>query len=346
MKSSNSVETCHDECAVLQAIVNTIREPLLVLDKDLRVIAASRSFYLTFKLHRQDVQGLAIYMLGEGQWNMPDLRLLLEKVLSHQAVMEAYEVEHDMNGSGKRITLLNARTVFTEGDCEPMILLGIEDVTQARAVERSLKKLLHQKELLLREVEHRVLNSLQIIASILLLKSRTVSSEETRLHLKDAHLRVMSVAAVQQQLQTFQHSGAIEVRPYLTNLCEALAASMIADARPISLRVVAERGTVSSRDAVSLGLVTTELVINALKYAFLHEQANRAIIVSYEESENSWRLKVSDNGSGKESSIGHGFKTGFGTSIVEALSSQLEAQLEILSSFRGTQVSIAHGMFH
>jgi chemotaxis protein methyltransferase CheR len=137
----------------------------------------------------------------------------------------------------------------------------------------------------------------------------------------------------------------IDVGPYLTRLCEALAASMIADARPISLRVVAESGTVSSRDAVSLGLVTTELVINALKHAFLHEQAKGTIIVSYEASENSWRLKVSDNGSGKELTIGHGFKPGLGTSIVEALSGQLEARLEVLSDSRGTQVSITHRMF-
>ena len=85
-----------------------------------------------------------------------------------------------------------------------LILLAIEDVTERRAVEREMEELLQQKEILLQEMQHRVANSLQIIAGILLLKARTVQSEETRLHFKDAHQRVMSVAAVQQQLQASQ----------------------------------------------------------------------------------------------------------------------------------------------
>ena len=77
-----------------QAIVDTVREPLLVLDKDLRVLAASRSFYLTFKVARAETLDKLLYALGDGQWDSPGLRLLLENIVPEHGVMDDYEVEH------------------------------------------------------------------------------------------------------------------------------------------------------------------------------------------------------------------------------------------------------------
>ena len=114
---------------------------------------------------------------------------------------------------GRRNMVLNARTVFYEGSGQALILLAIEDITQRRTAERGLADLLAQKETLLQEMQHRVANSLQIIASILLLKARTVQSDETRLHLQDAHRRVMSVAAVQQHLQATGHGEQFPIAP-------------------------------------------------------------------------------------------------------------------------------------
>src|SRR5688572_18328317 len=128
-------------------------------------------------------------------------------------------------------------------------------------------------------MQHRVANSLQIIASILLIKARTVRSEETRLHLQDAHQRLMSVAAMQQQLHGAEPGAMIEIGPYLSRLCETLAASMIGERRPISLTVQVEAGSASSSQAVSLGLIVTELVINALKHAFPDERGDGAVAV-------------------------------------------------------------------
>ena len=334
-----------DARALAQAIVDTIREPLLVLDKDLRVVAASRSFYRTFMVERQNVQGLPVYALGNGQWNIPELRLLLEKILPRATVMEGYEVEHDFSGLGRRKMLLNARKVFYEGNTGALILLAIEDVTAQRAVQREAAELLHQKETLLLEMQHRVANSLQIIASILLLKAGTVQSEEIRLHLQDAHRRVMSVAAVQQQLQASGSDQQISVGPYLSRLCASLAESMVGDSRPISLKVQTGGGTVSSNEAVSIGLIVTELVINALKHAFVGDRTAGQIVISYDVLKTSWRLAVSDNGVGKP--LGKSAKTiaGLGTSIVEALAKQLEGEVAIsVTPPHGTTVSITHGV--
>ena len=100
------------------------------------------------------------------------------------------------------------------------------------------------------------------------MKARSVKSAETRLHLQDAHRRVMSVASVQKHLQASGNGELIPVGPYLSKLCETLASSMIGDNRPISIKVVADDGATTSDQAVSIGLIVTELVINALKHAF------------------------------------------------------------------------------
>src|ERR1017187_1736341 len=180
-----------DAWTLAQGIVDTVREPVLVLDKDLRVIAASRSFYSAFKVKPEDTEGRLLYTLGDGQWDIPKLRVLLEKIIPEHGVMENYEVEHDFPGLGQRTICLNARQVFYEVSSQTNILLGMEDVTERHILEREKDELLQQKDVLLAELQHRVANSLQIIASIILLKAKTVQSEETRFHLHDAHRRVI-----------------------------------------------------------------------------------------------------------------------------------------------------------
>ena len=110
-----------------------------------------------------------------------------------------------------------------------------------------------QKKILLQEMQHRVANSLQIIASILLLKAKTVQSEETRLHLQDAHQRVISVATVQQQLHASGLNDRIEIGPYLSKLCDSFAASMIGERRPLTIMVQASSGGAVSSEAVTSG---------------------------------------------------------------------------------------------
>ena len=126
----------------------------------LRVIAGSRSFYRTFVVEPQDTQG---------RWNIPALRTVLEDIIPRHRTVEAYEVEHEFPTIGRRVMLLNARRVFDKDGSTAALLLAIEDVTQRREAEREKDELLRQKEVLLEEMQHRVANSLQIIASILLL---------------------------------------------------------------------------------------------------------------------------------------------------------------------------------
>ncbi len=334
-----------DACALAHAIVDTVREPIVVLDQDLRVIVASRSFYRTFKVTPESTEGKLLYELGDGEWDIPKLRMLLGKIIPEHGTMEDYEVEHEFPKLGHRAMTLNARQVFYKGGAETTILLGIEDVTEKHILEREKDDLLQDKDVLLQELQHRVANSLQIIASIIMIKAKAVVSEETRHHLQDTHKRVMSVATVQQQLHASGLIGPIEIGPYLSKLCEALSSSMIGDDLKISLKVLGASGSSNSREAESLGLIVTELVINSLKHAFNAETKDGKITVSYEVSGTDWKLSVADNGVGKPDGVFAQPKTGLGTGIVNALAKQLNAQVETLSGSQGTTVSITHATF-
>jgi len=270
---------------------------------------------------------------------------LLEKIIPEHGVMEGYEVEHEFRNLGHRTIRLNARQMFYAAGAETTILLGMEDATVERALEREKDELLRQKQVMLEELEHRIANSLQIVASIILMKARTVNSEETRAHLQDAHKRVLSVVAVQTQLHVVAGSERVEMVPYLTRLCETLEASMIGGARPISLKVTGEGGSATARQAESLGLVVTELVMNSLKHAFPDDEAKDQIVVAFDTSSTNWKLSVSDNGIGRQNGLTAQRKAGLGTGIVKALAQQLDAKIETLADVSGTVVSITHATF-
>ena len=175
-----SPDNVQDGIALANAIVDTVRDPLVVLDQKLRVITASRSFYNTFQLTRDDVHELLLYEIDDGRWDIPELRELLGAISNDKATVEAYEVDRDFSEIKQAHHALERAQSFL---CEhtgthSTILLAFEDVTSQRAIERQVQDLLREKDMLLEEMEHRVANSLQIIASILLIKARTVQSKK------------------------------------------------------------------------------------------------------------------------------------------------------------------------
>jgi two-component sensor histidine kinase len=350
MNITSLFDQIEDDRSLAQIVMETVREPLLVLDNRLHILAASASFHRVFQLHPDQTYDEPVFALDGGAWDIPALHTLLEQSLVNQQVVESFQVVQEFPRIGTRIFLLHARTVRGTDKGHGLVLLGFEDVTQRRAIEeeRSLlqirtNELLQQKEVLLKEMQHRIVNSLQIIASILMLKARAVTSEETREHLKDAHRRVMSVAAVQQHLHSSSRSEMIEIGPYLSKLSASLTASMIGESRPVRLEIVADSGTLPSADAVSLGLIVTELVINALKYAFPDPNGVGMVTIRFEAHASDWMLTVADNGIGR--SDDSPIKDGLGASLVAALAHQLEAKVITVSNSMGMSISVAHATF-
>jgi PAS domain-containing protein len=121
-----------------QNIVDTVREPLLMLDTTLRVRSANRAFYETFHVSSEETENRLIYELGNGQWDIPDLRTLLEDIIPTSSVFNNFELEHDFPVLGRRVMLLNGRKLQA-GHHGELLVLAMEDVTERRRAESELK---------------------------------------------------------------------------------------------------------------------------------------------------------------------------------------------------------------
>ena len=320
------------------ALIASSQTPLLVLDDRFVVISASASFCSVFAIDAETIEGIALANIGNGEWDVPQLQTLLWATLTNNAAVDAYEMNLVRDGHETACVSINAQRLDLGGDQQPMIALTVTDITSARLAAKLKDELVQEKQVLLQELQHRVANSLQIIASVLMQSARRVQSDETRTHLYSAHNRVMSIATLQKQL-AITSNNEVELRPYLKDLCASIGASMIDDANRINLCSSADESKATANVSVSIGLIVTELVINALKHAFPGEKQPGNVAVDYTSQGDGWILSVKDDGVGIDSSDGDG-APGLGTGIVDALAKQLGATVTIIDSDPGTKVSV------
>jgi len=323
------------------ALIISSQAPVVLLDGELDVIAASASFLRAFRITAPSPMRRKFVELGSGEWNVPQLLQLLKATAAGSPAIEAYEMDLVRPDEPTCRLVLGAHKLDCPGsDGETLVVLTVTDVTAARLADRLKDDLLREKHILMQELQHRVANSLQIIASVLLQSARKVNSAETRSHLHDAHNRVMSIATLQKQLATTQE-GEVALRGYFTELCESISASMISDPGFLSLTATVDDSKVDARVSVSLGLIVTELVINSLKHAFPGSRRAGKIGVDFRSSGSGWTLRVDDDGVGfpMDAQVA---RPGLGTGIVKALAMQLDADVKIAAGHPGTTVSVVH----
>lgn len=135
----------------IKTVVDIVREPILILDKDLRVMAANESFYRMFQVELKDTEKKIVYELGNGQWDIPSLRKLLEDILPKNSFFKGFEVAHDFPFIGRKVMILNARQIHLKEDDDskkfpPIILLAMEDVTDMMVVAETLASHANQQE--------------------------------------------------------------------------------------------------------------------------------------------------------------------------------------------------------
>lgn len=136
-------------------LLETIREGLLVLERDLTIRFANRSFCSTFAVSPEDTVGRKLYGGGGGQWDIPRLRTALEMIVSGHTTIEAFEVDHVFPSIGQRVMVFNARIVYGPGDNVQRILLAIDDVTERVRLERERSAAHEHIEVLMQELVHR-----------------------------------------------------------------------------------------------------------------------------------------------------------------------------------------------
>jgi len=123
----------------IQTVVDTLREPFLILDENLQIKSANKTFYAFFQSVPEETEGKRVYDLGNGQWSAPKLRILLEDIVPKNTHFEDFKVEHNFPRIGYKIMILNARRVYTAGEERPIMLLAMEDTTRQMQLEDQLK---------------------------------------------------------------------------------------------------------------------------------------------------------------------------------------------------------------
>jgi two-component system, chemotaxis family, CheB/CheR fusion protein len=250
------------------AIVETVRNPLLVLDADLRVIRANRSFYESFQLSPAQAEQKSIFELGDREWDLPSLRSLLSNVRDRDTDVQDFELTQILPAQSQRILLLNARQIRDDLQ-EQSILLSIEDITDRRHTEIQIQNSLTEKEVLLREIHHRVKNNLQIVSSLLSLQSNRIDDDRVIAMLQDNQSRIRAIATIHEILYRSPNLADLNLAEYIQTLVNNLFDSYTIDPTKIGLRINVAAGINIDVDrAVLCGLMINELATNALKHGF------------------------------------------------------------------------------
>jgi two-component sensor histidine kinase/PAS domain-containing protein len=257
-----------------EKLIDSIREALVVLSWELRVRSANQSFYEIFQVESAETEGRLIYELGNGQWNIPALRELLEDILPQENELDDFEVEHRFEHIGRRIMLLNARRL----DHEHLILLAIRDVTEERRAAT-------QREALTGELQHRVKNILNSVRALASQSRQSSTTLDGFIEAFDARLRALARA------QDLLVRGPLE-KVRLADLVRLeLEASGGREGSTFSIRGPAVR--LSPRDAQAMAMTLHELATNALKYGALSIPSGRvAVAWRTDRRDDAWHLRL------------------------------------------------------
>ena len=282
-----------------QGIVDTVPDPLLVLDESLCIQAASRSFFETFAVDRFETIGQHIYELGNGQWDIPELRRLLGEVVPKSTAVIDYAVEHEFPHLGRRTMLVTARTLHHPDKASRSLLLSIVDVTERHSRDAA-------RDMMFGEIRHRMKNLLAVAQSI---ARQTATEGRSAEEYRDDFLGRFGALVEAQDLSLAEHK-----ETNLGTLLERILSPYATDPEA----VVIQRGDdvdLGSRALLSLGLVVHELATNAAKYGALSVSGGH-VHISWlvDQANNQLRLKWVETGGPP---VIPPTKTGYGSQLIQ-----------------------------
>ncbi len=325
-----------------RAIVETVREPLLVLDGQLRVQTANQAFYQVFAVTPEETQDRLLYELGNQEWDIPALRKLLEEILSVRGGFEGFEVEHAFPQIGLKTMLLNARGLYRE-DRAALILLAIEDITERKRAEERLQASLLEKKVLLQEVHHRVKNNLQVISGLLHMQARSLPDAQVAARFRESQSRVKAMALIHEKLYQSTDFSAIDFASYARMLAADLFRTYQIQADVIGLQISAADVFLDLDRAVPCALILNELISNCLKHAFPAGRQGEIRIECRREANGDCQLTVADNGIGWPKEMDVQTAPSLGLRLVRTLADQLGGTLHV-DSDGGAKVELQFPM--
>jgi PAS domain S-box-containing protein len=285
-----------------ESVINTVREPLIALDQDLRVVSVSRSFYDFFKVNPEETMGQLIYDLGNKQWDIPKLRDLLETILPEAATFDNYEVEHDFATIGRRTMLLNARQIQRVLGKEKIILLAIEDITERKVIESGLKKAHEELESFAYSVSHDLRAPLRGIDgwSLALLedyKDKLGKQGREYIDLVRSETQIMGRLIDDLLMFSRQNRAEMNQRPLdMTAMAKAIITRLQQQNPTLQTDFIVQPGLRALGDNNLIEIALKNLLDNALKFS---SKSSRAVIeFGQVEKEGGKAFFVRDNGVG------------------------------------------------
>jgi PAS domain S-box-containing protein len=272
-----------------QCIVDTIRDPLVVLEQDLTIVTASKAFFTIFGIAEEAARGRRLSELGQHQWDVPALRHLMEKVLPENKPIESFEIEDNFPGLGRRVFNLNARKISRPGNHVHRMLLVFEDITDRKQRERDALSLTN-------EVSHRIKNNLQVIVGLIAYEARSTAAPCVQGY-KAMQARIGAIAELYDLISQSSHGRTIAVDAYLREIAKTMSASLLLEnTSGIKIEVEAEALDIDPDSAVPFGLLVNELATNAVKHAFPNGVGR--VVLSVERIGDQIELIVADDGVG------------------------------------------------
>ncbi len=281
--------------AYAEAIVETVREPLVILDGNLRVKTANKSFFDTFKVMKKDTYNKLIFELGNNQWNIPELKKLLNDVLNKNSQFDNFEVQHDFEDIGHKTMLLNARRIVLEGHKTELILLAIEDITQKKIIDK-------QKDDFIGIVSHELktpLTSTKAFVQILQLHNHKTQDKKNIFILDKISKQVMRMEHMMSSflnVYTLQ-SGKLELHKEDFLVDDLLKDILETFEYSTDTHIIYRKGNTVNKihaDRERIGQVITNLLTNAIKYS----PSKDRVVVVLKEDGNAITVSVQDFGIG------------------------------------------------
>jgi PAS domain S-box-containing protein len=271
-----------------KSIVDTIRDPLVVLENDMTIVTASKAFLTIFGITEADARGLRFSELGQRQWDVPALRHLMEKVLPENKPIESFEIEDTFPGLGRRVFNLNARKISQPGIHANRMLLVFEDITDRKQRERDALSLTN-------EISHRIKNNLQVIVGLIAYEAKWTAAPCVQGY-KAMQARIGAIAQLYDLISQTSRGRTIAVDAYLREIAKTMSASLLGNMSGIDIEVKGEPLEIDPDRAVPFGLLVNELATNAIKHAFPHGSGH--IMLCVEQVGDQIELVVADDGVG------------------------------------------------
>ncbi|MCT7949572.1 PAS domain S-box protein [Ancylothrix sp. C2] len=316
-KAEEALQHAKDQ---LQAVLDAVPGLVSWIDSDLRYLGANRHLAAMFNLPPETFVGQEIGFLQQKTEFCDFLREFFVK--SNQTASQSITL--DIDGEARSYLIIAQK--YQQG--RACVSVGI-DITERKQAEEQLKASLRDKEVLLKEIHHRVKNNLQVISSLLKLQSRYTQDRTTLDMLRESQNRVKSMALIHEKLYQSTNLASIDFAEYLGNLTSNLLYSYTVDVNAVKLEIKAENASLNIDTAIPCGLLMNELVSNALKHAFPQGRQGKIWVEFSALPEQKFLLTVKDNGVGFPESLDWENSGTLGLRLVNSLVNQIDGTVEI-----------------